>query len=268
MAATRYASAAPLVLLLGGCVFIDDFDKFRADGVSDGGSDDGGGEGDADVEPMGDGGHDDGGSPRDGGRDADAGRDAQGDARTDGQTPSDAGGNPRDAGNPNTEDGDTEPPPDSGQPAPGCSSASITPTLACYPDRDGDRFADLTAQPLLACSCPDSYLSVPSPGTAQNDCWDDPNTHGADAFPGQQLFFPTGYGIGSNSYDYDCDGIETKKGKAIASQCAGLLGLLCSSTEGYSRDTECGKSGEYVICGPVGLNCGVASMDPIFQTCR
>lgn len=272
MARLRCASAA-LTWLLSGCVFIDDFERFREAPRRDGGPSD-------DAAPAPDAAPEDGGSAggdaarddtaitepeRDAGREDDAGSAADaaaGDAQS-GAPDAEAG--PRDAGSQPTDA--RVPPADTGTPAPGCASASI-PTLRCYPDRDGDRFADLTQPFVLACSCPAGTLPIANPAQAQGDCWDDPNTRGADVFPGQEAYFQVGYGIAAASFDYDCDDAETKRFGVLERACNGLLGLLCTMGKGYTRETACGRPGEYTVCGPVGLNCGVASQMLEVQPCR
>ncbi|MET0344082.1 MAG: hypothetical protein ABW252_23915 [Polyangiales bacterium] len=262
------AMGAALATLLSGCVFIDDFERFRADPRADAGGTDGAVEPGADGSTNDDAGRDAarsdaGNAGRDAG-DAEAPRDADADAASDG---TDAGTGPRDAGTPPTDAGST--PTDTGTPAPGCASTAIVPTRRCYPDRDDDRFADLTQPFILACSCPMGTLLIANASEAEGDCWDDPATGGADVKPGQTRFFSRGYGVGATAYDYDCNDRDEKETGVRQGSCGGLLGLLCADIQGFVRDTACGQQGEFTKCVGDNLNCQqeVPSTFPT-QACR
>ena len=142
----------------------------------------------------------------------------------------------------------------------------------CYPDADADGYPALDDMPQSLCMCPAGTVSVADPSDrSQNDCWDDANT-GADVFPGQTEFFEAGYGTGSKkerSFDYNCDGMVTPHLKELPSGgCAGLLGLVCSDTQGFAMMAPaCGDSGPYTTCGSTNLTCE-GMMETRKQSCH
>ncbi len=130
----------------------------------------------------------------------------------------------------------------------------------CYPDRDGDGYANVNATAVQACTCPAGTREVTDLDPHHNDCWDDPDTGGYDVNPAQTRFFEQGYGPASRrdqQFDYDCDGMTTGYYELLASGgCSGLLGLACGMENGFtSAIPPCGESGEFTICGTSGLTC-------------
>jgi cysteine-rich repeat protein len=139
------------------------------------------------------------------------------------------------------------------------------PMLRCYPDLDGDRFANQKADARTACVCPAGTIAESMPlDPARNDCWDDPASRGEDVFPGQTKFFAAAYGTNSGSakrsFDYDCDGNVVPELKALgAPACGGLLNLLlCEMAVGFVGEAApaCGDTGEYATCSPGLLSAG------------
>ena len=144
--------------------------------------------------------------------------------------------------------------------------------LRCYPDLDGDRFPNLDAPGVQACSCPSGTMVVTNPmDRTLHDCWDDPVTRGTDVFPGQTDFFEEGYGPGSRpmrSFDYVCDGVLTQRLGSLPDTCGGLLGLDCKAKVGYTNGVpSCGEGAEYTTCGMTGFNCE-GRTDTRKQSCR
>lgn len=133
--------------------------------------------------------------------------------------------------------------------------------LRCYPDLDGDGYPNLDGMGVLACQCAAGQIAVTDPqDRTKHDCYDDADG-GDDVFPGQITAFERGYGRnGVRSFDYDCDGDEQPRFKALpAGGCAGLL-LLCPDTSGFDGVAPaCGDSGKYSVCTLLDVGCGGSS---------
>ena len=236
------------LLVLASCSFIDDFDRFRIASAGDAGPDVG--------EP-------------DGARDATVGE-AETDAAGDG---ADAGARNAEAGagdarvDPAADRRDASSPPDANVPA-GCGTTGRDAILSCYPDRDGDGFPDLTQPATLACRCASDALAVSNPSAAQSDCWDDPDSRGADVFPGQARYFDRGYGPAEDRYDFDCSGAVSPERGVYANDCAGLLGVACADRAGFGAPTACGVRATYVTCTADSLLACQARTDQRTQACH
>lgn len=148
------------------------------------------------------------------------------------------------------------------------------PRLRCYPDRDGDGFANLDGTSEMSCACASGSLSITSPADrTQHDCWDDPATRGSDVFPGQIMFFEDGYGPGGKperKYDYDCDTQVTQRFSMLMESCSGLLNLTCAEAQGYAEEVpDCGESERYTVCGSGGGLLSCSGVDETRkQACR
>lgn len=124
-----------------------------------------------------------------------------------------------------------------------------------YPDCDGDGFAVSGAYSIRRCEMPVrpysaecTYWTVLAPEGDDIDC-DDTN---ADVFPGQALFFETGYGDESDNFDYNCDSIEE-----------GLYGLMGSFTAWDGEEcTGYGFIGLVPECGEIGYFRDAIMADP------
>jgi hypothetical protein len=90
----------------------------------------------------------------------------------------------------------------------GCEASLV----AYFVDADGDGIGVKVASPAgFACAPP------PGNATTNTDCNDDPMHDGKDVFPGQTRYFAVGYttAMGTSSYDYNCDTVESVEGAQI-----------------------------------------------------
>lgn len=143
----------------------------------------------------------------------------------------------------------------------------------CYPDSDGDGYANLDGTVTTTCtgSCSKGTIAVAdATDRTRQDCLDD----GEDADlvnPGQKEFFERGYRLpnqsgGERSFDYDCSGVEEGQQPLLDPDCGGLglLGLTCNgSVRGFVGELpKCGESGTFRICGMNDLlTCGINSTE-------
>jgi hypothetical protein len=108
-----------------------------------------------------------------------------------------------------------------------CSECPNGTCQVFYPDTDGDGYGDRTAT-YAAHTAKAACTGAPPAGfVADNtDCDDgDSNVH-----PGQTTFFPTKSRAGAGTFDYDCDGVLTKKTpEYINGKCQ-----FCGSTDACS----------------------------------
>jgi hypothetical protein len=110
----------------------------------------------------------------------------------------------------------------------------------------------------------DGYASI-TLGSCGTDC----NDENADVHPNQAAFFATPYTtiIGSISYDYDCDGSETKE-HADFGYCIGAATpeeSTCTCTTGWRDEVpSCGGSGEFAGAS----KCGDTKITTAIQGCR
>jgi cysteine-rich repeat protein len=131
--------------------------------------------------------------------------------------------------------------------------------LRCYPDLDGDGYPNLDGVGISACACAAGQIAVAQDRT-KHDCYDDPDG-GSDVHPGQITAFERGYGRnGVRSFDYDCDGDQQPRYKALpAGGCQGLL-LLCVGESGFDgMAPACGESGRFSVCTALDVGCGGSS---------
>ncbi len=91
--------------------------------------------------------------------------------------------------------------------------------LTYYPDADGDGFGDASSAGSCQCEPDSTYIT-----TNNSDCYDGD----ADANPNQTAWFSSPRPDGS--YDYDCDGVESKRWNAFY-DCTWLC--LADSTDGW-----------------------------------
>ena len=133
-------------------------------------------------------------------------------------------------------------------------------TSTYYVDCDGDGYAPAGASPVMGCAPPDRApdgcasggWTTRAPTTGATDCAD----HEARAFPGQTEWFETAIpgAPAAADFDYDCDGVETKRWTV-----AGFVGCRvapagCVQEEGWSPPIgspgvpECGVSERYFVC--------------------
>jgi cysteine-rich repeat protein len=135
------------------------------------------------------------------------------------------------------------------------------PKLRCYPDLDGDGYANLDGAGTMSCACPPGRIAVDDPrDRSRHDCYDDA-VDGADVHPGQTTGFERGYGrSGRRSFDYDCDGAEEALYEALpAGGCQGLL-VLCVGATGFEAPLPvCGESGRFSVCTELDLGCAGTS---------
>ena len=104
-----------------------------------------------------------------------------------------------------------------------------------YPDADGDGYG---AQVAGKCTC------TPTAGyTVENnqDCYDG-NKY---AYPGNGGWYTSHRGDGS--FDYDCDGAETKEHTLTGGNCSTILGFCSATQKGFTGGIPpCGGSGEFL----------------------
>jgi hypothetical protein len=101
----------------------------------------------------------------------------------------------------------------------------------------------------------DNYLSVACDGGT--DCDDDD----LDAHPGQTKYFDVPRKGGGMSYDYDCDGKETRETPVVKCE-----GFLCGyNTNVFLKDVACGQMGTYGNCD---IFCGAHIKELRVERCR
>ena len=100
-----------------------------------------------------------------------------------------------------------------------------------WPDEDGDGYGDETRSSRCYCDPTDVYTA-----TNDNDCYDDNNA----ANPSQSAYYETHRG--DYSYDYNCDGSESKETEQAFSCNYDILS--CNDTAGWSTSggPSCGSS--------------------------
>jgi hypothetical protein len=102
-----------------------------------------------------------------------------------------------------------------------------------YQDGDGDSYG--TGMPSCRCSTKGGWTA-----TTPGDCYDE----SAEVKPGQTSYFSEDRG--DNSFDYNCDGQETKKAPLGAAGTCAALSDICSAADGWSGSPPaCGASGTY-----------------------
>lgn len=115
-----------------------------------------------------------------------------------------------------------------------------------YPDADGDGFG---AKVSGKCTCGKSAnYAVEN----NSDCYDG-NKH---AWPGQSSWFISHRGDGS--FDYDCDGAETRKWILPGGNCSTFLGFCSATQKGFKGGVpSCGKFGSFLNdCDSGFFSCG------------
>lgn len=91
-------------------------------------------------------------------------------------------------------------------------------------------------------------------------------TNDRRAFHGQTQYFNTAR-IGAGGYDFDCDGVETKRFGITTFQTTGCFAGPQSGSKGYvDRVPECGQTATYRLCGAFttsscgGKSCAIADL--------
>ncbi len=125
-----------------------------------------------------------------------------------------------------------------------CAMGSECASGNCYVDADGDRYAP--ASGTKTCQANSQLAGV--------DCYD----NNADVYPGQTTFFAVNRGDGS--FDFNCDGVETKVDTCIQTFTAPAGS--CSETifdgrMGYEDSVipGCGEASPFIICQNYPGNC-------------
>lgn len=148
----------------------------------------------------------------------------------------------------------------------------------CYRDADGDRYPLMSVM-MTACTCPSGYI------TARTDMkWDcfEGAMGGSAVHPDQTTYFDSGYctnrlGCTSTttpySFDYDCDGVETKRWTRTGWSACPTSTLSCSSGWTGSTAPACGASATLRQCGLLRTTdgvyyCGQTALGTVRQQCR
>lgn len=132
---------------------------------------------------------------------------------------------------------------------------------AWYIDRDHDGYGDPHVM---------KRSSHQPPGYVANslDCYDS----NPDAHPGQTKYFAQQRGDGS--FDYDCDGKQTRKDEVVSEGCKELTTLgyptHCWADQGWQKSVPaCGHQGRWVAsCTVSGFSCSMAREERRTQRCR
>ncbi len=133
-----------------------------------------------------------------------------------------------------------------------------------YRDYDSDAFGTSSSSSCL-CSASGYYTS-----TYSTDCYD----YNGNAYPGASSWWTTQRG--DSSYDYDCDGSQTKQYSSTAS-CGTSLGDCYVASSGWSSSVPaCGSSGGYSLTSDSdgcswswsSFSCVVTSTTTYTQSCR
>lgn len=132
---------------------------------------------------------------------------------------------------------------------------------AWYIDRDHDGYGDRRVM---------KRATHQPPGYVANslDCYDS----NPEAHPGQTRYFAQHRGDGS--FDYDCDGKQTRKDEVVSEGCKELTTLgyptHCWADEGWQKSAPaCGHRGRWVAsCEVSGFSCSLSRRDRKQQLCR
>ncbi len=126
-----------------------------------------------------------------------------------------------------------------------------------YQDYDGDGYGSSTTT--AACYQPTGYVANSS------DCYD----YNAEAYPGATTYWRVTRG--DSSYDYDCDGSESKYYTSTYSCSYDWDGFSCDSyTNGWSSSVpSCGATGSYRTgCSASWWSCSYTSSSTYYQYCK
>jgi cysteine-rich repeat protein len=161
-----------------------------------------------------------------------------------------------------------------------CNPATMdasAPGCECYVDTDRDDYAlNLTGAIAAAGVCPAGYTRRRPEGPTNIDC----AARVMAANPGQTSFFPTSYCplqtptlcLGTRSFDYNCDGMETPFDATMAATtCVGavLFPVLCTSRSGWvTAVPACGAKGTYRQCTYARGSCTGTDISMRVQECR
>ncbi len=128
-----------------------------------------------------------------------------------------------------------------------------------YYDYDGDGYGSSSASGRCYCSATGYYRA-----TNTSDCYDS----NINANPGATAYYSSNRGDGS--YDYNCDGVQSKR-YTDNYECLGAAWLCISSSDGWtsSSDPACGSTGTWGSgCSASVTSCSAASTTSRTQTCR
>ncbi len=126
-----------------------------------------------------------------------------------------------------------------------------------YRDYDGDGYGSSTST--MSCYQPTGYVANSS------DCYD----YNADAYPSSTTYWRVNRGDGS--YDYDCDGSQSKYYTSTYSCSTDWDGFSCDSyTNGWSGSVpSCGSTGSYRTgCSASFWSCSYSSSSTYYQYCK
>ncbi|MBL8717669.1 MAG: DUF4215 domain-containing protein [Myxococcales bacterium] len=166
------------------------------------------------------------------------------------------------------------------------TSDTTAPSCLCYADPDKDGYAISGAATLTAVTCPADYTRRAPVDAATSDC------HGSNSsvFPTQSSYFASSYCSGSLIYspitgtfsckgtykfDYNCDGVDTKRWNSLASTsgCSyiSFKGFPSCLGSGWTDAAvpACGAKGTYRTCslGKLAGTCVAANVTQT-QECR
>jgi hypothetical protein len=125
-----------------------------------------------------------------------------------------------------------------------------------FGDWDGDGYGN---DGTTDCEC---AASVSYPATRGGDCYD----YNGFANPVSTAYYTTQRGDGS--YDYNCDGSETRQSTAVAGQCS-FFGSFCSASYGWKNSVpSCGATGTILdSCSLDFFSCGENTHSAV-QACK
>ncbi len=126
-----------------------------------------------------------------------------------------------------------------------------------YRDYDGDGYGSTSST--MSCYQPTGYVANSS------DCYD----YNAEAYPGATTYWRVNRG--DSSYDYDCDGSQSKYYTSTYSCSTDWDGFSCDSyTNGWSGSVPaCGATGSYRTgCSASFWSCSYSSSSTYYQYCK
>jgi cysteine-rich repeat protein len=150
-----------------------------------------------------------------------------------------------------------------------CDGAIDEPPLAnqsCWPDPDHDSYAAAGSTPASVCGgCPAGYTSRDPNVVGQADCM----PYLADGHPLQQQLFSTAYCKPTCSFDYDCDGTETRRYTALAGASCVMASSFCLGSGWVGTVVPaCGVEADYKVCSNLLGKCSALLPQKRKQECR
>ncbi len=129
--------------------------------------------------------------------------------------------------------------------------------VSCYRDGDRDSYPEMSSSLRTCDACAVGYLEARSDGLW--DCSDGAaaGSEYAAVHPNQRAWFADSYcplgvacsGSTGRSFDYDCDGEETRRWTDIRTACREVGGACIGSGWVSSPYPSCGESASFVTCG-------------------